>query len=258
MKRSFRITNVPLTGWSLILVCVLILSASNVWGYRPFVSTDAAVADPKEIEIELGYFNLERMEGKNTFITPEVVLNYGILTNLEGVGEFEVSKPPDEDIQVVDTALSLKYVLKEGILQEKKGISFAVEMSLLLPSTVQGERGFGFEGVGILSGRISHFTFHFNFGGGVDRENRNPFAVWGVIVELPITPKFRLAGEVNGEKIKGKPADNSGLFGFIWKSPWSNIFIDAGVRRGISNGAPDWQFTTGLTFGFSLASSTSK
>ncbi len=29
-------------------------------GYRPFVSADAAVADLKEIEIEIGYFNLER------------------------------------------------------------------------------------------------------------------------------------------------------------------------------------------------------
>lgn len=29
-------------------------------GYRPFISTDAAVADPKEIEVELGYFSLRR------------------------------------------------------------------------------------------------------------------------------------------------------------------------------------------------------
>jgi hypothetical protein len=35
----------------------------------------------------------------------------------------------------------------------------------------------------------------------------------------------------------------------------SNLFFDAGVRRGISRGAPDWQFTAGLTVGFSLPSS---
>jgi hypothetical protein len=28
--------------------------------------------------------------------------------------------------------------------------------------------------------------------------------------------------------------------------------VDAGVRRGISRAAPDWQFTAGITFGFSL------
>lgn len=246
-----RITDVPLMGWSLLLVCMLILPASNAWAYRPFVSTDASVADPNEIEVELGYFNLERAAGENTLITPQLVLNYGILSNVEGVGEFKVAKPQDEDIQIVDPALSVKAVLKEGILQEKNGASIAVETSLLLPSTVRGERKFGFETVGILSEKLSHFTFHFNLGGGVDRERRNPFVVWGVITELPIVPKFRLVGEVNGESVKGKSADNSGLFGFICQSPWSNIFIDAGIRRGFSSGAPDWQFTSGLTFSFS-------
>ncbi len=46
------------------------------WGYRPFVSTDAAVVDPREVEVELGYFNLERADEENTFITPQVVLNW--------------------------------------------------------------------------------------------------------------------------------------------------------------------------------------
>lgn len=46
---------------------------------------------------------------------------------------------------------------------------------------------------------------------------------------------------------------NSALLGFIWESPWRNVFIDVGVRRGISRAAADWMFTTGLTFSFSLA-----
>jgi len=32
-----------------------------------------------------------------------------------------------------------------------------------------------------------------------------------------------------------------------------NVFLDAGVRHGISHAAPDWEFTVGLTFGFSLS-----
>ncbi|MCI0528723.1 MAG: hypothetical protein L0Y56_14895 [Nitrospira sp.] len=252
-KKGFRmrIAHIPLMGWSLLLIFVLLLP-SSAWGYRPFVSTDAAVADPKEIEIELGYFNLERTEEENTFVTPQLVLNYGIATNLEIVGEFEVEKSPDESTQLVDPGLFLKAVLKEGILQEKKGVSFAVEAGLLLPSTVQGERKFGFEGLGILSEKLSPFTFHINFGGGVDRAETDPLVVWGVIAELPLAPKFRLVGEINGESIQGKSADNSGLLGFIWESPWSNVSFDAGIRRGISSEAPDWVFTTGLTFALSL------
>ena len=252
-----RITNVPLIGWSLALVYLFILSTSPAWGYRPFVSTDAAVEDLKEIEVQLGYFNLERTDGKTTFIIPQVELDYGILNNLEVEAELEVAKPSDEDgIELVDSELSLKAVLKEGILQEKNGLSIAVQASLLLPSTVEEERNFGFKGVGILSEKISFFTFHLNLGGGVDKVN--PFVIWGMIGEVPIIPRFRLVGEVNGERVKGESFDNSGLLGFIWKSPWRDTFIDLGIRRGISGDAPDWGFTTGLTFSFSLGSSSGK
>jgi hypothetical protein len=79
-----------------------------------------------------------------------------------------------------------------------------------------------------------------------------------VIAELPITPKLRLVGEINGESVRGNPPDNSALIGFIWKSPLSNLSIDAGVRRGISSAAADWMFTTGLTLSFSLATAAHK
>jgi len=231
---------------------LLLFSAPWAWGYRPFVSTDAAVADVKEMEIELGYFNLERERGKNTFIVPKAVLNYGLVRNLELVGEFAVEEPRHGPVRLADPALSLKAVLKEGVLQEKSGVSFAVEAGPLLPATNREENRFGFEGIGILSGKLDALTYHVNFGGGVDRAQTNPFMVWGVIAELPITPKLRLVGEINGETVKRNIPDNSALVGFIWEAPWQKVFIDAGVRRGISRAAPDWMFTTGLTFSFSL------
>jgi len=247
MKRPL----ISVTCLSLSIV-LLLLSQSVAWGYRPFVSTDAAVADVKEMEVEIGYFNLERERGKNTFIVPKAVLNYGLVRNLELVGEFAVEEPPHGPVRLADPALSLKAVLKEGVLQEKSGISFAVEAGPLLPSTNREENRFGFEASGILSGKLDALTYHVNFGGGVDRAQTNPFLVWGVIAELPITPKLRLVGEINGESVRGNPPDNSALVGFIWEAPWQKVFIDAGVRRGISRAAPDWMFTTGLTFSFSL------
>ncbi len=234
------------------IVLLLLFSPAVAWGYRPFVSTDAAVADLKEMEIELGYFNLQREKGRNTFIVPKAVLNYGLVRNLELVGEFAVEEPPHGPVRLADPALSLKAVLKEGVLQEKSGVSFAVEAGPLLPSTNREENRFGFEASGILSGKLDALTYHVNFGGGVDRAKTNPFLVWGVIAELPITPKLRLVGEINGETVKRNIPDNSALVGFIWEAPWQKVFIDAGVRRGISRAAPDWMFTTGLTFSFSL------
>ncbi len=255
---TIKKTLISLASQSLLCALSLFLPAAAAWGYRPFVSTDAAVADPKVMEVELGYFNLERAKGENTFIAPKVVLNYGIIRDLEVVGEFEVAKSPGEGLQLVDPGLFLKAVLKEGVLQEQEGLGFAVEAGPLLPSTVQGEGRLGFEGIGILSGRLAPLTYHVNFGGGVDRAEGNPFAIWGVIVELPVFPDFRLVGEINGESVKTKLANTSGLFGFIWKPPSSNVLFDAGIRRGISSGAPDWRFTIGLTFSFSVLSSTRK
>jgi hypothetical protein len=242
----------PPSGLITLVFFTTFSCVAPAWGYRPFVSTDAAVVDPREVEVELGYFNLERVDEENTFITPQVVLNWGLIRNLEVVGEFEVEKTPDESAQVVDPALFLKAVLKEGVLQGKDGMSVAVEAGPLLPATVAGESKFGFEGIGIMSGRFTDFTYHVNFGGGVNRAQADPFAVWGVIVEFPILQNFRLVGEVNGESGEGEHADNSALLGFIWQPVSSELLVDLGLRRGMSSAAPDWQLTTGLTFTFSL------
>lgn len=249
MKRPTSST----TARTLPAILLLLFSPSLAWGYRPFVSTDAAVADLKEMEIELGYFNLARDRSKTTFIVPRVVLNYGLIRDVELVGELGVEEPPHGPVRLADPALSLKAVLKEGALQEKPGVSFAVEVGPLLPSTKKEESRFGFEGIGILSGKLDALTYHVNFGGGVDRAQTNPFMIWGVIAELPITPKLSLVGEINGESIRENSPDNSALIGFIWHSPVSNLSIDAGIRRGICRAAADWMFTTGLTFSFSVA-----
>ena len=248
------ITRALLTPGTLVLA-LIVLCAASAWGYRPFVSTDAAVAEHHRMEIELGYVTLTGTRGEYTFTTPQLVVNYGFAPNLELVGEFKVEEPRDAGPQLVDPGLFVKAVLHEGILQEKTGVSVAVEIGPLLPATRQGERKLGFEGIGIVSAQFAPCTFHLNFGGGVDREGAHPFAVWGVITELPITPRFRLVGEVNGESAPSQAANNSGLLGLLWQPPWPPVVVDAGIRRGFSRGAPDWLFTAGLTFGFSLPGS---
>ena len=240
----------------MVMVAGFLLLPTCAWAYRPFVSTDAAVANPKEVEIELGYFNLERTRRENTFRTPSLVLNYGLFKNWEAVGELRVEASPD--FEITDPGLFLKAVLKEGFLQEKPGVSVAIEAGPLLPSTLRGEHGVGFEAIGIVSGRVSPFTVHVNTGGGIDRADARPFWIWGVIGELPVARNLRLVGELNGGSTQGELPNNSALLGFIWQPTSSNVFLDAGVRRGISRAAPDWQFTIGVTFGFSLASSSNR
>jgi hypothetical protein len=40
--------------------------------------------------------------------------------------------------EITDSGVSVKGVLKEGVLQDKEGVSIAVEAGLLLPSTMKG------------------------------------------------------------------------------------------------------------------------
>src|SRR5262245_45146982 len=199
------------------------------------------------MEIELGYFSLERSNGQNTFTTPSVVLNYGVAKNWEAVGEFRLHVSPS--VQVVDPSLSLKGVIREGILQEKPGPSVAVEVGPLLPSTLPNEGHFGFEGIGIVSAGLGPFTVHLNGGGGIDRVDARAFAIWGVIGELPVVRSLRVVGEIAGEDVRGELPNHAALIGFIWQAAPS-VAVDAGLRRGLTDGAPAWQITAGVTFGF--------
>jgi len=238
-------------GWRIVLPELLLVAstAAPASAYRPFVSTDAAVADPGAVEIELGYFSVERARGESTFTTPSVVLNYGLVRNWEAVAEFGIVNSPGFDI--TDPALSLKGVLREGILQEKPGLSVAVEASLLLPSTRPDVDHFGFQGVAIVSAGLGPFIVHVNGGGGVDRVDTRPFGIWGVIGELPVVSRLRVVGEVAGEDVRGERPVHSALIGLIWQVA-SSVSVDAGVRLGLTEAAPDWQFTAGVTFAFGL------
>src|SRR5437870_7317378 len=96
------------------LLAVLLILASAL-AYRPFVSTDAAVADPSEVAFEVGYFNLERTRQENTITSPSVVLNYGFAKNWEAVGEFRVEACAE--LVITDPGRFLKVVRGDGVLQ---------------------------------------------------------------------------------------------------------------------------------------------
>src|SRR5262249_58198478 len=115
-------------GVGTLVLVLLGLLASPTWGYRPFIATDAAVVERARMEIELGYLTLVRTQGENTFMIPQVVLNYGLAQTVELVGEFKGEEGPETGLQLVDPALSLKAVLREGILQEETGLRVAVEL----------------------------------------------------------------------------------------------------------------------------------
>jgi hypothetical protein len=92
---SMRFPCYPSWGRYLFLAFFCFLPAA-AWGYRPFVSTDAAVAEPQQVEVELGYYVLERDHAEHTFLVSQMVLNYGLVKDLELVGEFQLAWSPGE------------------------------------------------------------------------------------------------------------------------------------------------------------------
>jgi hypothetical protein len=71
-----------LFGWS-----------SEASAYRPFDGTDAAVADPGEVEVELQPAGAQWSREQNLLIAPAVVFNYGFLKNWEAVLESQLQNP---------------------------------------------------------------------------------------------------------------------------------------------------------------------
>jgi hypothetical protein len=204
------------------LALVVALTPAAAWAYRPFVSTDAAVADAGDVEIELGYAGFRRDGARSTIVAPTVIGNIGVARDLELVAESKLAtdlspRRHGDRARFEDSALSLKWVARDGVLQESGSrSSLAVELSALLP-TIRREDRAGGELVGIASGRAAGWTYHLNAGALVLPEGADP-----------------------------------GLVGAVWDvtapSPLHALSVDVGIRRGITRAAANWGGTAGLTF----------
>jgi hypothetical protein len=232
-------------------VATLLLSmaaSSPVLAYRPFESTDAAVAETSKLEVEFGYLEFANDDGRNS-LEPSLRLNYGIAERFEVSleGNLQVfDSHSSHDLQLLDPEFSLKCVLLEGPLQDAVSpIGVAVEFGLLFPETTE-DSTWGFESVLIATWRLRGFTFHLNAGAEWQREEQDPAFVWGLIVERPISRELRAGVELNGEAVKSGPDVVSALFGLIWEH--GKVAYDAGIQFGLSDAAADIALTGGLTF----------
>src|SRR6266568_8960455 len=118
------------------LIFVVVASRQAI-AYRPFDSTDAAVADINEVELEFGPAGYRQSQAERTLIAPAYVFNYGFAKNwefvVEGRGEHPLAAAEDTRSRLVGNAVFLKGVLQEGALQGKSGPSVATEFGVLLP-----------------------------------------------------------------------------------------------------------------------------
>jgi len=229
-----------LSGWS-----------PEVFAYRPFVGTDAAVAAPGEMEIEIGPSYL-REGSADLLIAPQIVVNVGLAERWEAVFEGEGEHGLSEDNRrssIVDAGVFLKGILREGVLQDKPGPSIATEFGVLLPG-INGQPGTGASVAAIMSQRWTWGTVHFNVAGALTRQHHGDLFV-GVIVEGPYDWPVRPVAEVYRERDFGGLTTTSGLIGAIWQVR-ENLSFDFGLRKGRTNDQTVNEVRAGMTFSFPL------
>jgi hypothetical protein len=219
--------------------------------YRPFDGTDAAVAAPGEVEIELQPAGRLREGTTTTLVAPATVFNFGLSEGWEAVFEGQGQTPlsPGGPTSLTAAGAFLKHVLQPGSLQDKAGPSIATEFGVLLPDST-GNSGVGASVAGIVSQRWDWGTIHLNGETALTRDHHADVFL-GSIIEGPITWPVRPVAEFFYENEFGKAETISGLIGLIWKVR-DDLSFDVALRHALTNGRPVNEIRAGLTFGFPL------
>ena len=236
--------------WLLCTVAVITWSQPAL-AYRPFDSTDPAVADPGELEIEFSPVSFRHDDGGDTWIAPQLKINYGIAPHWELVIEGQGEHPQFEGLPsvMVDNAVFLKHVVREGTLQERTGASIAIESGALLPG-INDEHGLGAEVAGIIGSQFSWGAIYFTAAAALTREQTGEIFL-GAIIEGPLDWNVRPVAEFVYEREFGHAEVFAALAGLIWEAR-EGLAFDLAVRQASVDGAPETEIRAGLTFAFSL------
>lgn len=232
-------------GVGLGLLVTALAWAPPVMAYRPFDSTDAAVADKGSFEVELSPLSYRHDDDGIAWISPSARLNYGFADDWEAVLEGQAEHFSHMRSRVAEAQLDIKGVLQEGSLQEKEGWSLGTEVSVLLPG-INADNGAGFELAGIASRRWDWGSVHFNVAAALTRDQRLGTFL-GMILEGPDDWPLRPVAELNYQRTFSTEEETSLLLGAIWKVK-DHLAFDLGLRHAWINSRPDEQVRAGVTF----------
>jgi hypothetical protein len=245
-------TRSPRTAGLVLSPVLAIAWYGNAQAYRPFDGTDAAIAEPGQVEIELGPAQYLQIGSERTLVAPTVVFNYGLSERWELVLQGEAIHSLMEDSSkssLVGNGLFLKAILREGSLQGQPGPSIATEFGFLLPGINDDpSSGTGGSVAGIVSQQWPWMTVHLNAAVAITRQ-QTADAFVGVIVEGPRDWPLRPVAEVFHERDFGGVTTTSALVGAIWQVR-DNIAFDVGLRGAQVNDPPLREVRFGVTFGF--------
>ncbi len=231
-----------------------LLTARPAAAYRPFDSTDADVAGHGEFELELGPIGYFTSQAERLLIAPAFVGNLGVWPGWELVLEGRGQAPLDHTVggarvALGDTAFFAKHVLRDGVLQDKPGLSVAVEFGPLLPG-LGADPGVGAQANFIASERWSALTVHLDLAGRLTRAGE-PGWFSGVILEGPAAWSARPVAELTFEQARHDGAYLAALLGGQWQVA-ERVTLDAAVRTAQTAVGQALEVRAGLTWGWQL------
>jgi len=232
--RSFILVLLSLAAWPY-----------SAFAYRPFDSTDAAVAEMGKWEVELAPLNWRHTDDGAQWIAPALILNYGFAPRWEVVIEGRNTVFDRGGDEFSDAAVSVKTVIREGSFQDKSGVSLGSEFSVLLPG-IRADDGAGLEWTLLASHRQDWGAWHFNLGPMLTRDGRGGMVAGGIL-EGPQSWPVRPVAEIRFEKSFGGEEMIAGLVGLIIPVR-DGLALDIGLRHAREGGRPDEQLRAGVTF----------
>ncbi len=151
--------------WGSFTIAILIIAELSevpvTHGFSPYRSTDAETADPGHLEARLGLFRLDHEGKDNTYLSPLLRLNLGLLRNFELNSDFGYLS---DEGQVDEAEIGFKWIPFE--LQ--RSLSIGIETVALLPVSSDEDNGTGVDGVLLATWRLHALDLHFNAGGFYD------------------------------------------------------------------------------------------
>lgn len=234
------------------------LFSTTTYAARPLTTDDAWTVEKGEFQVEAG-FDALRQDNHDGEYGPSLTLTYGLLKRMDlGVGSGYVFSHPKEgetENGIADTRIKLKYRWMD---EKNWRPAFTVSGTVKIPTASEskglgsGQTDFGINA--ILTKTLSKkWVVHLNLGYifiGEDHVN-NEFN-YSIAAQFLLTEKWALVGEIVGvNNFSGRHGDDpfSGLIGTYY-SISDKIIWDAGLEIGMSKAAPDFRFTTGLTWLF--------
>jgi hypothetical protein len=213
----------------IILVCVAVvaaafttLTAGQATAFPPYRSTDAAPAEPWELEPRLGLLMVEREAGENEWTAPLFRVNLGFPGDFEAITEAEL-KPDSGELS--DAAVGVKWI------PLRRSFALGVEMLVLPP--LPSRPGAGVEATTVASIFAQPMRLHVNLLGEVETG--------------PLRPGLEIAMKT----VRGEPSQIAAGGGAILNL--GAIDLRAGVHLGLTADAPDIRASFWVTSKLPLA-----